>query len=62
MCTLPLASRLARRAIEQRQASIERAADLVVGLPGLVSLQVLEGGRLKALYSHAREGRARNRP
>jgi len=41
---------------------IKRAADLVVGLPGLVSLQVLEGGRLKALYSHAREGRARNRP
>jgi hypothetical protein len=41
---------------------IKRAADLVVGVPGLVSLQVLEGGRLKALYSHAREGRARNRP
>jgi hypothetical protein len=41
---------------------IKRAADLVVGAPGLVSLQVLEGGRLKALYSHAREGRARNRP
>lgn len=41
---------------------IKRAADLVVGVPGLVSLQVLEGGRLKAHYSHAREGRARNRP
>jgi uncharacterized membrane protein YbhN (UPF0104 family) len=41
---------------------IKRAADLVVGVPGLVSLQVLEGGHLKALYSHARESRARNRP
>jgi hypothetical protein len=41
---------------------IKRAADLVVDVPGLVSLQVLEGGRLKALYSHARESRARNRP
>jgi hypothetical protein len=41
---------------------IKRAADLVVGVPGLVSLQVLEGGRLKARYSQAKESRARNRP
>ena len=34
---------------------IKRAADLVVGVPGLVSLQVLEGGRLKARYSQAKE-------
>jgi hypothetical protein len=40
---------------------IKRAADLVVGVPGLVSLQVLEGGRLKARYSHAKETRAHNR-
>jgi putative membrane protein len=41
---------------------IKRAADLVVGVPGLVSLQVLESGRLKARYSQAKESRARNRP
>ena len=41
---------------------IKRAADLVVGVPGLVSLQVLEGGRLKARYSHAKESRTYNRP
>jgi uncharacterized membrane protein YbhN (UPF0104 family) len=40
---------------------IKRAADLVVGVPGLVSLQVLEGGRLKARYSHAKESCAHNR-
>lgn len=36
---------------------IKRAADLVVGVPGLVSLQILEGGRLKARYSHAKEAK-----
>ena len=41
---------------------IKRAADLVVGVPGLVSLQVLEGGRLKAGYSHVKETRGHNRP
>jgi putative membrane protein len=30
---------------------IKRAADLVIGLPGLVGLQVLEGKRLRANYS-----------
>ena len=37
---------------------IKRAADLVVGVPGLVSLQILESGRLKARYSQAKESRA----
>jgi hypothetical protein len=41
---------------------IKRAADLVVGVPGLISLQVLEGGRLKVRYSRAKETGARNRP
>jgi hypothetical protein len=40
---------------------IKRAADLVVGVPG-VSLQILDSGRLKARYSQAKESRARNRP
>jgi putative membrane protein len=34
---------------------IKRAADLVVGVPGLVALQILEGGRLAAGYSRNEE-------
>jgi hypothetical protein len=34
---------------------IKRAADLIVGVPGLIALQILEGGRLKATYSRAGE-------
>jgi hypothetical protein len=30
---------------------IKRAADLVLGVPGLVALQILEGERLTAIYS-----------
>jgi uncharacterized membrane protein YbhN (UPF0104 family) len=41
---------------------IKRATDLVVGVPGLVLLQILESGRVKARYSQAKESRARNRP
>ena len=36
---------------------VKRAADLVVGVPSLVSLQVLESGRFKARYSRAKESR-----
>jgi uncharacterized membrane protein YbhN (UPF0104 family) len=38
---------------------IKRAADLIVGVPGLIALQILEGGRLRARYSRANEGRNR---
>jgi putative membrane protein len=41
---------------------IKRAADLVVGVPGLVSFQVLEGWHLKARYSQAKESRTHNCP
>jgi uncharacterized membrane protein YbhN (UPF0104 family) len=41
---------------------VKRATDLVVGVPGLVSLQILESGRVKARYSQAKESHARNRP
>jgi uncharacterized membrane protein YbhN (UPF0104 family) len=35
---------------------IKRAADLIVGVPGLIALQILEGGRLKAtLFSRERK-------
>jgi putative membrane protein len=34
---------------------IKRAADLVVGVPGLVALQILEGGRLTGGHSRAEE-------
>jgi Lysylphosphatidylglycerol synthase TM region len=38
---------------------IKRAADLIVGVPGLIALQILEGGRLRARYSRANESRNR---
>ena len=38
---------------------IKRAADLVVGVPG-VSLQILEGERLKASYSRGEESHNRS--
>jgi hypothetical protein len=33
---------------------IKRAADLVIGVPGLAALQILVGGRLTASYSRCR--------
>jgi putative membrane protein len=36
---------------------IKRAADLVIGVPGLVALQILEGKRLTANYSRRGDGR-----
>src|SRR5262249_23165632 len=38
---------------------VKRAADLMVGVPGLVALQILEGGRLAAGYSRAPSTRQR---
>jgi len=38
---------------------VKRAADLAVGVPGLIALQILEGGRLAAGYSRAPSTRQR---
>ena len=40
---------------------IKRAADVVVGVPGLVALQILEGGRLAATMRAAKQRAALSR-